>query len=77
MRTGWQRLLTAAAGAALVAACAQSPQQPSSSLPEQVIRNVPPERSIAGDPLPLPVIEAPLHDEMPPIPIRYANTRSR
>jgi len=77
VRTGWQRLLTAAAGAALIAACAQSPPQPSSSLPEQVIRNVPPERSIAGDPLPLPVIEAPLHDEMPPIPIRYANVLDR
>ncbi|HEY5718868.1 MAG TPA: hypothetical protein VIW02_00660, partial [Gammaproteobacteria bacterium] len=62
--------------AALVAACAQSPTAPSSSLPDKVIRNVPSQRD-ATQPAPAPLLEAPLHDEMPPIPIVYADTLDR
>jgi len=77
VRAGLQRLALVVAAAALAAACAPSPTQPVSSLPEQVIRNVPPERPITPEPLPLPVVKAPLHDEMPPIPIQYADVLDR
>lgn len=59
-----------------LAACAQQPVAPQSSLPEAVIRNVPGERQ-AGQPLPLPVETAPIDDELPPIPIEYPDVFER
>ncbi len=62
--------------AAAAAGCAQTPSEPSSSLPDQVIRNVPSPRAVTT-PARAPALEAPLHDEMPPIPIVYADTMDR
>jgi len=73
--------LAALALATLATACAQTPTGPASSLPEQVIRNVPADRGDVAElelpPLPLPVIEAPLDDELPPTPVQYANVLDR
>ena len=68
--------LLAIALAVAVAGCAQSPTEPSSSLPDKVIRNIPSKRT-ATVPARAPVLQAPLHDEMPPIPIEYADTLDR
>lgn len=64
--------------AALLAACAQQPTAPVSSLPEAVIRNVPAERQAQEpEPLPLPVEQAPIDDELPPVPIEYPDVFER
>ena len=62
-----------------VSGCAQAPTEPTSSLPDKVIRNVPPGGKAAREPtpLPLPVIEAPLDDEFPPVPVQYADVLDR
>jgi membrane-bound lytic murein transglycosylase D len=68
--------------AAAMAACSQAPTEPSSSLPDKVIRNVP---SPGGDqaaskevaPLPVPVLETPLHDDLPPTIVQYADVLDR
>jgi len=74
--------LAALVAAAAVAACGQTPTEPSSSLPDQVIRNVPSgkgDRAASKDvpPLPLPVLESPLHDELPPTVVQYADVLDR
>ncbi len=64
--------------ALLLAACAQQPTTPASSLPEAVIRNAPAERAAeVPKPLPLPVEKAPLDDELPPVPIEYPDVMER
>jgi len=65
--------------AALAAGCAQTPAEPASSLPDKVIRNVPGGGKAAQEPapLPLPAIEAPLHDDLPPTPVQYADVLDR
>jgi membrane-bound lytic murein transglycosylase D len=64
--------------ASLLAGCAQTPSGPSSSLPEKVIRNVPTSPGTKEPPpLPLPFIVAPLHDELPPTPVVYADVLDR
>ena len=74
------RLLALLAAASL-AACSQTPTEPSSSLPDKVIRNVPGKDGGAASkdvpPLPLPVYEAPLHDDLPPTPVQYADVLER
>jgi membrane-bound lytic murein transglycosylase D len=64
--------------AALVAACAQQPTEPVSSLPEAVIRNVPADRQ-EHEPqaLPVPVEKAPIDDDLPPVPIEYPDVMER
>ena len=62
--------------AAVVAGCAQTPAQPAVTGVDKVIRNVPSKRT-ASRPATAPVIEAPLHDEMPPIPVLYVDTLDR
>ena len=74
--------LAACLVAMTVAACSQAPMEPTSSLPDTVIRNVPtPDGTRAASqdvpPLPLPVIEAPLHDELRPTPVQYADVLDR
>jgi len=73
-----QRLAVMAV-ATLAAACAQSPTQPASSLPEQVITNAPGagQASKFPAPMPLPVVKTPLHDEMQPVPIVYGDVLER
>ena len=66
--------------ASLIGACAQAPTEPVSSLPDKVIRNVPSSRSQAArepQPLPVPAIETPLHDELPPTPVQLADVLDR
>jgi membrane-bound lytic murein transglycosylase D len=66
--------------AGLLAACAQTPTEPVSSLPEKVIRNVPATRT-AHQPtaqlLPLSTYQPPLDDAMPPLPVLYADVLDR
>jgi len=82
-RVGTTRVRLAACLVALtVAACSQTPTEPASSLPDKVIRNVPGEggsRAGSGEalPLPLPALEAPLHDDLPPSPVLYADALER
>jgi membrane-bound lytic murein transglycosylase D len=74
---GTTRLATLAL-AALLAACAQQPTAPTSSLPEPVIRNVPGERQAREpQPLPVPVERAPIDDELPPVAIEYPDVLER
>lgn len=61
---------------AVVAGCAQSPTQPSPTGPDKVIRNVP-SKQLPSEPDRGLVLEAPLHDELPPTPIVYADTLDR
>jgi membrane-bound lytic murein transglycosylase D len=74
------RLVTLAF-ATLVAACAGTPTGPVSSLPDAVIRNVPAEQAardyVEPPPLPVPMLETPLDDELPPTPVLYANVIDR
>ena len=72
-------MLAVLALAAALAGCAQTPTEPASSLPDKVIRNVPGSGKTARepDPLPLPAIEAPLHDDLPPTPVQYADVLDR
>jgi membrane-bound lytic murein transglycosylase D len=66
--------------AGLLAACAQTPTEPVSSLPEKVIRNDPAARITYGaSPAvqPLPVYQPPLDDERPPMPVVYADVLDR
>ncbi len=72
-------MLTVLVLAAALAGCAQTPTEPASSLPDKVIRNVPGSGKTARepDPLPLPAIEAPLHDDLPPTPVQYADVLDR
>ncbi|MBS1201236.1 MAG: lytic transglycosylase, catalytic [Proteobacteria bacterium] len=82
MNPAWRRCgpgLAAVALAAVVTGCAQTPTGPASSLPDKVIRNVPGSSTTAHEPapLPLPTIEAPLHDELPPTTVQYADVLDR
>lgn len=65
--------------AALVGACAQAPTGPSSSLPDKVIHNTPRAATATDEPRPLQVqvLEAPLHDELPPTPVEYGDVLDR
>jgi membrane-bound lytic murein transglycosylase D len=70
--------LVAAGLALLIAACAQTPTEPASSLPEKVIRNTPSATSTAEPrPLPVPALRAPLHDELPPTPVAIGDVMDR
>jgi membrane-bound lytic murein transglycosylase D len=80
--TAWMRpavsRLAALGLAMLVGACAQTPTGPVSSLPDQVIYNTPGRRAAAEPrPLPVPALEIPLHDELPPSPVAYADVMDR
>ena len=76
------RLLTAAVVASLAAGCAgTAATTTSSSLPEEQIVNDPgaiafPDEAEAPA-LPLPVLEAPMHDELPPEPVVYGDVLVR
>jgi len=77
--------LAALAIAGLLAACAQTPTEPASSLPDKVIRNDPTAKSAATSTTrpdgqatqPSALYEPPLDDEMPPIPVVYADVLDR
>ena len=70
--------LVAAGLALLIAACAQTPTEPVSSLPDKVIRNTPSATSTAEPrPLPVPALRAPLHDELPPTPVAIGDVMDR
>lgn len=80
-RTWLIRLLAPAALAALAAGCAGTTATTASSLPEEQIVNDPgavafPDEAEAP-PLPLPVLEAPMHDELPPEPVAYGDVLVR
>ena len=73
--------LAALALAGLLAACAQTPTGPASSLPDKVIRNDPSAKAAARPAAPTdqyrPLYEPPLDDEMPPMPLVYADVLDR
>ena len=70
--------LAALAFAGLLAACAQTPTEPASSLPDKVIRNVPSSRTVHPPAAPTaPLYELPLDDAMPPMPVVYADVLDR
>jgi len=76
------RLLTAAVVASLAAGCAGTAATTTrSSLPEQQIVNDPGEIAFPDEAeapaLPLPVLEAPMHDELPPEPVVYGDVLVR
>jgi len=80
-RTCRSGLLALAALALLAAGCASTPATTANSLPEEQIVNDPgaiafPDEAEAPA-LPLPVLEAPMHDELPPEPVVYGDVLER
>ena len=75
------RLAAASVAAAVAAGCATPAATTASSLPDEQIVNDPgviafPDETEAP-PLPLPVIQAPMHDELPPEPVVYGDVLVR
>ena len=75
------RLAAASVAAAVAAGCAAPAATTASSLPDEQIVNDPgviafPDETEAP-PLPLPVIQAPMHDELPPEPVVYGDVLVR
>jgi membrane-bound lytic murein transglycosylase D len=78
------RLAALAALATLAAGCAgvqSTTTTPTSSLPDQTIVNDPEAEAFPEAPetpsLPLPVVEAPMHDELPPEPVQFGDVLER
>jgi membrane-bound lytic murein transglycosylase D len=76
------RLMTVAAVASMAAGCAGTAATGASSLPDEQIVNDPgavefPPDEAEAPPLPLPVYEAPMHDELPAEPVVYGDVLVR
>ena len=77
------RLAAASVAASVAAGCATPAATTASSLPDEQIVNdpgaiaFPDEAEAPALPLPLPVLEAPMHDELPPEPVVYGDVLVR
>lgn len=81
-RIDWLRLVSLAALGLVVAGCAAPTATTVSSIPDQEIVNDPGEEVAFPDesnspPLPVPALEAPMQDELPPDPVTYGDVLLR